>query len=902
LLCNSISREDTLVRRKSRFQLLFSVTLLLVVCAVVPGSASASKVAIPAYGEVERFGGFESGASYGASATTDLKGSVGGPARFVYPIGMVVDGEDPSTAGKYAIYVLDNVNPQALNERLTEGRTASMSLEYRIQKLDEKGNVLASSSFTLTSTAGEENLHAVSLALDGAADRVYVLIEDAPSAGVGNEINDNAAVRVDAWTTGRHGAALSPAVGLKEGADDELPEDPLTKAGELAGPDTTRPELLQSKTSFDGDIQGESIAVDGAGANADLAIAGNRYTSAATTVPVIERIKTEGAAAGELDGSQWSDASGTEDAAAQATGQTSSKLYAASPNPDGSLNVMLGPEAQSSSADGEPNMATVGSDLTSTQGVLPWSDVTEDLLTHTTVSPINLDRSATTGFVQDIEATGGNFMPYGGTPLAGTLAPSVVQLGEGTQFPAGLYAGVVAENSGEDSQNPAPGSMYSWTYAFGQKANGIYSLGSPASIGIRVFSANSTAKEEASLAMIGNVVAGGPCNLQSSPTVFKGGYRGGSFVALAQGRAGTVFALVQPNLTNTSELLAKTELIAPGSSVGASMGDQIVEFAPGAGQNGAPGLECPQPSGGFSVTNVTQNEPPSAGSSEVAVPVGTTLKFDASEVDLHGSSPWAYDWNLEGGVNKGNGPSFNNEWTLENTFTSEPGLGTAWKWPESTVEAEYKTAGSYTETLNLVNDFGTLAASRAVRVVASGAISGTLAIAPGATAEQSVLLKASAELPQGDKVKDYHWDFGDGQGEDTGETAQVQHAWSEAKTYTVTLTITDALGQKAEVKESVTVAPATEEKHEVQKEVAKQETPPAGKQEAPPVKQEAPPVGKAPAVAPKSKPLTNAQKLAEALKVCKKIKAKRQRVSCEKQARKKYAPKAKAKKKASKKK
>jgi hypothetical protein len=43
--------------------------------------------------------------------------------------------------------------------------------------------------------------------------------------------------------------------------------------------------------------------------------------------------------------------------------------------------------------------------------------------------------------------------------------------------------------------------------------------------------------------------------------------------------------------------------------------------------------------------------------------------------------------------------------------------------------------------------------------------------------------------------------------------------------------------------------------------------------------------------APQPKPLTRAQKLAKALKACKKVRNKRTRASCEKQARKKYGTK-----------
>jgi hypothetical protein len=49
------------------------------------------------------------------------------------------------------------------------------------------------------------------------------------------------------------------------------------------------------------------------------------------------------------------------------------------------------------------------------------------------------------------------------------------------------------------------------------------------------------------------------------------------------------------------------------------------------------------------------------------------------------------------------------------------------------------------------------------------------------------------------------------------------------------------------------------------------------------------------AVAARAKPLTQAQKLAKALKVCSKDKSKSKRSACEKQARKRYGPKPKAK-------
>ncbi len=855
---------------------------MLVLVALGASAASASAAGAAPYGEVQRFGGLDTGATYGPSTTTGLKDIVGESAKFVYPIGMAVDTEDPSAPDKYAIYVLDNVNPQALNEELISGSTQTMALEYRIQKLDEHGTVLASKAFTLTSSGTEANLHATGLAVDTQADRVYVLIAD---AAPGNTNDGNASVKIDAWTSGRHGTALAPAVGLSEGADDELPEDPMTGGGELAGPDTSRPEALQSSAGFEGDIDGESIAVDGA----DLALAGNEYTSSGSTFPVIERFKTTGSStAGELDGAQWTDVADTEDAAAQTVGQASSELYSMSTNGDGSLNVTLGPTSKPAVADREPNMATVSGALDSTTAVLPWADAAEDSLAG---GAPNSDRVATNGFLQDVESSANAFQPFGATPRAGTLAPSVQQLaGDGVQFPAGLYAGVVSQSSSKDRQNPSSGSEYSWQYAQGLQSNGTRSLERNASLAIRVFNSQGE-----SLATIGNPSQGGPCNMQSSPTAFNFAYRGGSFVAIAPGRDGTLFALVQPDLLNT--IVSSAEPIDPASAVGGGMGDQVVEFAPGAGQNGAAGTKCPQPTGGFSVTNETLHESLGEGSGEVAVQAGTTLKFDAAAVNLQGGAPWAYDWDLEGAVNKvGQGPIFDLPWTPTNEFTAEPGAGNPWTWADPTMEVEYKTAGFYTEKLNLVNDFGTLSAQRTVRVIDAGEITGAKITVPaGVAVNQPVLLKASATLPQGDKVKNYHWDFGDGQGEDTGEAAEAQHSYQEAKAYTVTLTVTDALGKTAETTETVTIAAPSKEKHE-EKSPVKQEAP-AAKQEAPVSKVEAP-VVKPPAIVAKQKPLTNAQKLANALKLCKK-KPTKQRVSCEKQAKKKYAPKPKAKKKKS---
>jgi PKD repeat protein len=903
-----LRRISALLRRINAARTVATLGCVAAMVTVSAGSASAAAPSVSPYGEVARFGGLDKGASYstaGSAPTTGLTG-VGQPAQFVYPVGMAVDTEDPNAPDKYAIYVLENLNPQALDAGNSNAPT-SLSLEYRIQKISDSGTVLASKSFTLTSSASEPGLHAVSLAVDGPADRVYALIEDVPSVSENSE-GFGAAVGIDAWTTGREAGkqALEPAVKLTTGIADDLPEDPSTHAGELAGPSHDPLQGLGGN-EFVGDIDGASLAVYGHGAGSDLVLGGNQYVSASTSQPAIELVKTGGAQAGQVDGSPWTDAAATETSDAKSAGQSSAYLYSLSANEGESLNVSLGGQTQAEFADFEPNMATVdGGALGSTTALFPSGIVGENFAQPEpfTNGLFNADAAVTMSFSQDIHSNEPEtFMPWGATRAAGALAPSVMQLDAGAGFPAGLYAGVVADQPGTDRQNPTPRTPHTWTEVNASQERGgtlLRQITSPASLGVRVFD---TAGE--SLAMIGDATPGGVCNLQSSPPgagpfAFSDP-QSPSFVALAPGREGVVFVLVQPDLLNVEG--ASGEGIAPEHAVGAGEGDQIVEFAPaggaGAGANASNYHECPQPEGSFSIANETLQEPPSTGSGEVSVQAGTTLKFNAEEVkgpkgeyvsgvNLRGGSAWAYDWNLDGGTSKGAGPLFEFPWTVRNTFTETPEENQSYLWPLPTVEAEFKTPGVYTETLKLVNDFGTLTAARTLRVIEPGKITEPkISASSGPTEGQPVLLNASAKLPADDKVKDYHWEFGDGQGEDTGEHAAVEHTYASAGSYIVKLTISDTLGQEAHVEETVVVV--------AKKETTTTTTSSTSTGTSKSVTTTTTTTTKTTTTQTKSKPLTRAQKLTAALKACKKIKAHKKRVHCEKQALKKYGTKRKTK-------
>ncbi|HTA15850.1 MAG TPA: PKD domain-containing protein [Solirubrobacteraceae bacterium] len=731
--------------------------------------------------------------------------------KFVYPIGMAVDTEDASAPEDYAIYVLDLINPQAINTpEIFENHFVKLKLQYRLRKFDTSGHVLASRTFTLESSNSHPGLHAESLAVDSAVHRVYVLIEDAPPTAENEVQGSYAADRIDAWTTGtgsRSGeSALTPASGLDE---DKLNPDPLNKevgegaghpkAGELAGPDAAH-DLQTGAANLAGDIEGESLAIDGTGESSDLALAGNEYVSSAGTIsPTIEGIVTHGAETGALDKNLvvWHDAAKTEDTAATAIGQKSGTLYAASANPDGSLNVSLGPVTTRSSAlapaEFEPNMALVSGDLTETTPLLPSENVVED-------NSVNFDRSAADGFFQDLpKAKYQRLGESGATPSLGTLAPTVVQLSGGGSgaFPDGLYAGLIANPAEKDLQRPDEG-LFSWRAAIGEESEvggeTVRTVVSPASLGIRIFDAAGD-----SLGMIGNATLGGPCNLQ-------GGFderfdeERGSFAALVPGREGVLFALTQPDLEKAHGGVFS---VTPADPVDAGSADQVVEFKP---NDLTDGQECPQPSGDFSITNESAAKPePSKGSAPLTVPAGSKLKFDASELDLRGGAPWAYDWSLEGEAAAG---MVDLPWTLLNEFTATPGQGFGWMWPSTSAERTYSTPGVYQVSLNVINDFGTYETQRTLTVEPTESPVAKFTVSADPKVGQPVTLDASAStVPAHDSITNYAWEYDGGEGENKA-SATTQHKFLTAGNHEITLKITDAFHKKVEVSQTINVAEA----------------------------------------------------------------------------------------------
>src|SRR3954471_24851673 len=69
----------------------------------------------------------------------------------------------------------------------------------------------------------------------------------------------------------------------------------------------------------------------------------------------------------------------------------------------------------------------------------------------------------------------------------------------------------------------------------------------------------------------------------------------------------------------------------------------------------------------------------------------------------------------------------------------------------------------------------------------------------------TVLFDASGSSESGGSIVSYSWDFGDGSTVLTTSNTTVSHAYAKAGNYTATLTVTDALGNKAQVSKSVSV-------------------------------------------------------------------------------------------------
>jgi PKD repeat protein len=191
-----------------------------------------------------------------------------------------------------------------------------------------------------------------------------------------------------------------------------------------------------------------------------------------------------------------------------------------------------------------------------------------------------------------------------------------------------------------------------------------------------------------------------------------------------------------------------------------------------------------------------------------------------------------------------------------------------------TTSHTYARRGSYTVTLKVTDAGGkTGEVSYTVHVAEAPPTAAFSVSTPSPTAAQPVSFDGSSSSDPGGTIVSYEWSFGDGENTDG---AFPSHTYAEPGSYTVSLEVIDAEGKAGEVSHLVYIAQPIS---------LSNLSAPLSNLITLPSKE-----ATEPATKPTPKPLTRAQKLAKALRACQKDKKKTKRASCEKAARKNYAP------------
>lgn len=443
--------------------------------------------------------------------------------------------------------------------------------------------------------------------------------------------------------------------------------------------------------------------------------------------------------------------------------------------------------------------------------------------------PAGLNASPTVLASSDIDPADTDIAPLA---VADTSGNSVSAGPQAVALSNGLFASDFYEDTG--------GAGY-----FDQGLNEGIRLVSPAAGGVLAFP--STPSSSTIFDTLGNSSAGGPCHLGSSA-------RSGG-VSLAPGAGGAIWVLLSGQDSSAAPSAATD---GPYTS-----GREVIELAPGGGS------ACAGPttsSGTFTLADGAGS--PQPASTPLTVSAGATVNFNAATISYPtGASISAYDWDPTG----------------SGAFTTVSDTLSAGAFqPTPTASYQYTTPGVYSPQLTLQGDFGAYVQTGSVTVLASSPPTAAFSAPTTAQTGQSVSFDASNSQPaSGAQIADYHWSFGDGQTDDT-QSATDTHTYASPGTYTVTLVVRDNDTQSSTAAtQQITVS-----------------SPPSGgggggggttTTTTSANSGSAANAGTASTLT-KPKPLTSAEKLASALKACKK-KPKKKRPSCEKQARKKYAKK-----------
>jgi PKD repeat protein len=115
----------------------------------------------------------------------------------------------------------------------------------------------------------------------------------------------------------------------------------------------------------------------------------------------------------------------------------------------------------------------------------------------------------------------------------------------------------------------------------------------------------------------------------------------------------------------------------------------------------------------------------------------------------------------------------------------------------------YATAGNYTVTLTVTDNFGLASPAKSSSVNVLDQAPTASFTAPHGHAGQSLAFSGSGHDPD-EAIAHYAWSFGDGS---TATGASAHHTFAHAGTFTVTLTVTDASGRSGSTAHNVVLTP-----------------------------------------------------------------------------------------------
>jgi PKD repeat protein len=136
----------------------------------------------------------------------------------------------------------------------------------------------------------------------------------------------------------------------------------------------------------------------------------------------------------------------------------------------------------------------------------------------------------------------------------------------------------------------------------------------------------------------------------------------------------------------------------------------------------------------------------------------------------------------------------------------------AWNFGDGTIGSgavvthSFANVASYTVTLTVTNArTGVASTSRSVAVSASALPTANFTTSPAAVQVGDIVSfnAASSSAPVGRTIRSYDWDFGDGTPHASGQI--TAHIYGAANIYTVTLTVTDDLGQQGTKSSTVSI-------------------------------------------------------------------------------------------------